>query len=51
MLSSILPFRKIIVYDVFTVDQRETRLNAKKPFRAICSNSFSINTVCVFLVY
>ena len=50
MLSNIFLFRKIIVFDVFTVDQRETRLMAKKPFREICSNSFSINIVCAFPV-
>lgn len=50
ILSNIFPFRKITVFDVFTVDPRETRLMAKKPFRAICSNSFSINIVCAFLV-
>ena len=50
MLSNIFLFRKIIVFDVSTVDQRETRLMAKKPFREICSNSFSINIVCAFPV-
>ena len=50
MLRNVFPFRKIIVFDEFTVDQRETRLMAKKPCRAICSNSFSINIVSAFLV-